>query len=430
MTSPFRIFICTLLAATVFSPAWPAFAQPAPVLSMLSLADAEALWAANSREVKVARVAVEGAEADAISAGQRPNPDFSVQVGSLSRNPGVGAGALRDKQMDTQIGLSQRIERGDKREHRMRGAQSRVDAIRQDLADALRGQRLALRQAYYDLKLAQEKSCILEESAALYRKSAEAARLRLRAGDIAAAEASRTQVEALRAENEARQAANDLARAQLNLAYLIGQVAEAGAIRAADDWPAVADRPAGSEIDIDRRPDVQAALKRLQAAEAARDLARALKTRDVTVGLSFDHNPTGSTYAPNSYGIGVSVPLFVNYAYEGEIRRAEADLQTAREQFEQARALAQADAARARGDLEAAAQRSRRYEQDLLAEAERAARAAEFAYKNGALALMDLLDARRTYKATQIDAATARADYAKSMAAWRAARMAEEQTEK
>ena len=414
-----------LLAATVFTAAWPAFAQPAPVLSRLSLADAEALWAANSREVKMARVAVEGAEADAISAGQRPNPGFSVQVGSLSRNPGIGAGGVRDKQMDTQVGLSQLIERGDKREHRMRGAQSRLDAIRQDLADALRGQRLALRQAYYDLKLAQEKSRILEESAALYRKSAEAARLRLRAGDIAAAEASRTQVEALRAENEARQADNDLARAQLNLAYMIGQVAGAGAIRAADDWPAVADRPAGSEIDIDRRPDVQAALKRLQAAEAARDLARALKTRDVTVGLSFDHNPTGSTYAPNSYGIGVSVPLFVNYAYEGEIRRAEADLQTAREQFEQACALAQADAARARGDLEAAAQRSLRYEQDLLAEAERAARAAEFAYKNGALGLMDLLDARRTYKATQIDAAAARADYAKSMAAWRAAWMTE-----
>lgn len=428
MTSPFRIFICTLLAATVFSLAWPALAQPA--LSGLSLADAEALWAANSREVKMARVAVEGAEADAISAGQQPNPDFSVQVGSLSRTPGVGTGGLRDKMMDTQVGLSQLIERGDKREHRMRGAQSRLDAIRQDLADALRGQRLALRQAYYDLKLAQEKSCILEESAALYRKSAEAAKLRLRAGDIAAAEASRTQVEALRAENEARQAANDLARAQLSLAYLIGQVAGAGAIRAVDDWPAVADRLAASGIDIDRRPDVQAALKRVQAAEAARDLARALKTRDVTVGLNFDHNPTGTTYAPNSYGIGVSVPLFVNYAYEGEIRRAEADLQMAREQFEQARALAQGDAARARGDLEAAAQRSRRYEQDLLAEAERAARAAEFAYRNGALGLMDLLDARRTYKATQIDAATARADYAKSMAAWRAAWMTEEQTEK
>lgn len=429
MTSPIRKFICLLLAAVTISPAWPAFAQNTPALSSLSLAEAEALWAASSREVKLARAAVEGAEADALGAAQRPNPQLSLGVSSLSPQPGIGAGGLRDKQMDTQVGLSQLIERGDKREHRMRGAQSRVDASRQDLADTLRGRRLALRQAYYDLKLAQEKSLVLEEGAALYRKSVEAARLRLRAGDIAAAEASRTQVEALRAENEARQAANDLARAQLNLAYLIGQVAGAGSIRAADDWPAVVDLPAGGEIDIDRRPDVQAALKRLQAAEAARDLARALKKRDVTVGLTFDHDPTGSTYATNSYGVGVTVPLFVNYAYEGEIRRAEADLNAAREQFEQARALAQADAARARSDLEAAAQRSRRYERELLAEAGRAARAAEFAYRNGALGLMDLLDARRTYKATQIDAATARADYAKSLAAWRAAWMTEERAE-
>ena len=43
---------------------------------------------------------------------------------------------------------------------------------------------------------------------------------------------------------------------------------------------------------------------------------------------------------------------------------------------------------------------------------------AEFAYKNGAIGVMDLLDARRTLRAIQIDAATAQADYAKALAAW------------
>lgn len=421
MKDNYRNFIQVWLIVAMLLPGAVLAVESVPVLAGLSLAGAEALWTERNRELKLARGAVEGAEADKIGAAQRPNPTFSTQVGTISRNPGVGTGGLRDKMMDTTIGISQLIERGDKREHRMRGAQSLLDATRQDLSDTLRSQRMALRQAYYDLVLAQEKSRILEESAALYRKSVEASQLRHRAGDIPLSELSRIRVEALRAENEARQAANDRARAQLGLAYLIGQEATAGTIRAVDGWIPVTDTASGIALDIDRRPDVQAALNRVQAAEAAADLARSLKTRDITVGLSFEHNPTGTTWANNSAGVSASVPLFVNYGYEGEIRRAEANLQVTRDQLEQVRAMALADAARARSDLEAAAQRSKRYEEELLGEAGRATRAAEFAYKQGALGLMDLLDARRTYKATQIDAVTASADYAKALASWRAA---------
>lgn len=421
MKDHYRNFIQGWLIVAMLLPGVVLAVEPVPVLARLSLAGAEVLWTEHNRELKLARGAVEGAEADKIGSAQRPNPAFSTQVGTISRNPGVGTGGLRDKMMDTTIGISQLIERGDKREHRMRGAQSLLEATRQDLSDTLRSQRMALRQAYYDLVLAQEKSRIFEESAALYRKSVAASQLRHRVGDIPLSELSRIRVEALRAENEARQAVNDLARAQLSLAYLIGQEAAAGTIRAVDGWVPITDIASGIALDIDRRPDVRAALNRVQAAEAARDLASSLKTRDITVGLSFEHNPTGSAWANNSVGVSASVPLFINYGYEGEIRRAESNLQVARDQLEQVRAMALADAARARSDLEAAAQRSKRYEEELLAEAERAAHAAEFAYKQGALGLMDLLDARRTYKATQIDAVTASADYAKALASWRAA---------
>lgn len=395
----------------------------------LSLAQAESLWLQRNREIRLARAALDGAEADTLSAAQRPNPQLSLAVSSLSAQAGVGPGGVRDKMMDSVIGVSQLVERGDKREHRMRGAQSRLDAARQDFSDTLRGQRLALHQAYYDLLLAQEKSRIAEESAALYRETVKAGQLRFKAGDIAAAELSRLRVEALRADNDARQAAGDLVRARLALAYLIGQDAAADSIRAGDPWPSLASPPA-PPVEIDQRPDVRAAARRVQAAEAARDLARSLKSRDVTVGMQFEHNPTGSTYATNSYGVSVSMPLFIGYAYEGEIRRAEAELQAAREQLEQVRAQALADQARSRSDLEIAGQRARRYQEELLAEAGNAARAAEFAYRNGAMGLMDLLDARRTYKATQIDAATAQADHAKALSAWRAASSGEEQTEK
>ena len=47
------------------------------------------------------------------------------------------------------------------------------------------------------------------------------------------------------------------------------------------------------------------------------------------------------------------------------------------------------------------------------------AKAAEFAYAKGAMGIMDLLDARRTLRQVQVEAAVARSEHAKALAAWR-----------
>ena len=80
----------------------------------LSLAEAEALWRENSREVALARAAVAGAEADVVAAGQIPNPGFSLNVSQVSPQSGVGAGPLKDKRMDSVFQINQLVERGDK----------------------------------------------------------------------------------------------------------------------------------------------------------------------------------------------------------------------------------------------------------------------------------------------------------------------------
>ena len=82
--------------------------------------------------------------------------------------------------------------------------------------------------------------------------------------------------------------------------------------------------------------------------------------------------------------------------------------------------MARSDIAKARSDVDAAAERLARYRDSMLAAAKKSADSAEFAYKNGAIGVMDLLDARRTLRAIQLDAAAAQADYAKSLAAWEA----------
>jgi cobalt-zinc-cadmium efflux system outer membrane protein len=105
--------------------------------------------------------------------------------------------------------------------------------------------------------------------------------------------------------------------------------------------------------------------------------------------------------------------------YEGEIARAEADYTAAMELLELTRAQARTELTTALSDLSAAADRLQRYETSLLTEAQKAADYAEFAYRNGAIGVIDLLDARRTLRAVTLDAAAARADYAKALARWR-----------
>jgi len=383
--------------------------------SPLTLHEAELLWQEHNRELRLGQAAVAGAAADVTVAGQIPNPDVSLNMLSISPWSGYGAGPWKDKKMDTQLRLDQLIERGSKRELRVKGAAARLDAARFDLDDAARQQLGMLRYAYYNLRLAQERLVLAQETAALYGKSAEAGKLRKKAGDIAPVDLSRLQIDQGRADSDARQALTELQQARQALAYLIGRDAEAESLVAADNWPAL-EALALAQAPLEQRPDLAAASRRLQAAEAERDLARAKKSRDLTLGVQYEHNMQNAP--TNSYGFGVSVPLFIWHEYEGEIARSEADLDVARRQLEQLQAQATGQVAQARNALLSARDRYQRLEGGLLADAERVAKAAEFAYSKGAMGLMDLLDARRTLRQIQIEAASARADYAKALSDW------------
>lgn len=404
--------------AASFPSVAPAAACANGAACRLSLADAERLWREHNRELRLADSAVIGAEADLRSAGQSPNPQASLNLASISPHEGFGAGSARDKRMDSVVRVEQLLERGNKRDLRVQGAAAMLDAARGDRADVGRQQRRALAAAYYDLLLAQEAEALSVDTAALYRQSAATSAVRYRAGDISGAELSRLRVEQLRAENDARQARAAASRARVALAYLIGQEKNAAALVAADAWPA-ANEAGAAAGDPARRPDVRAARARVEAFERARDLARAQKTRDLTVGVQLEHNLQNAP--TNSFGIGVSVPLFVHHEYEGEIARAEADLQTARELYEQTLAQAQGEIHQAGADLAASSERRQRFESGLLADAAHVAQTAEFAYARGATSLLDLLDARRTQRQVQLEAASARAEQAKALAAWRAA---------
>ncbi|HQR52664.1 MAG TPA: TolC family protein [Burkholderiales bacterium] len=416
-----RRFALILLAACSVSAfgaeTLPAAAGLYPDLARLTLRQAADMFVERNRELQAARRNVEGAEADTLSAAARPNPVAAVNVSGLGPRNTTVNGVSATRYPDTIVSLSQTFERGNKRELRTEAAQFGVDASRSDLADTLRLQQVVLADAYYALLFAQMRARIAEDSALLFRRTMSAVELRLKAGDVAASDVSRIRVDALRAENEARLARADLAKAQTALAYLIGAEAQARRIVADDGWPAPTLPPESDpESVLEHRADVQAAVARLKAAEKRVGLARALRTRNVDLGVQYENYREDTKN--NTVGFTVSVPLFVNYYFEGEIARAEVEYTAAQEDLGRVRALALGDIERSRADLDAAAERARRYDELLLKEAERAAKGAELAYEKGASGVLELLDARRTLYASRIEAVGARADYARALAAW------------
>ena len=149
-----------------------------------------------------------------------------------------------------------------------------------------------------------------------------------------------------------------------------------------------------------------------------RDLARSQRTRDVSVGAQFERYP--GSMPTNSIGFGIAVPLFLGNDFSGDIQRAEVDRYAALDALEKARATAATEIGRAVADLRAAAERLARYESSLLGAAQRSADAAEFAFQRGATSVLEVLDARRTLRAVQLEALAARAEHAKALYAFRA----------
>lgn len=426
---PLRILLTALALVT-------ACAAAADNTGALSLQQSVTLALERNHDLKLARAAVTSAQANVLAAGAAPNPQLGIATSSINLSNGNGAGSLWKKRIDTVISVSQLIERGGKRELRRENAEHTVRAAADDLQDVRRLLRLLVAHAYADLHLAQDRLAATRDASQLLEATLTAAQIRREAGDIAGADVERVRVDALRARNDLVAAEAELRRAQQTLALLLVEP-QPTTIEAADSWPSVDGLalPAAENVQhmLERRADVRAAAARVDAAVTGTKLAESLRTRDVAVGVQAEHFPQpGDATNPNGNSIGVSVqvPLFTRYYFEGEIGTSLAALDSARFSLERVRAAAEGEINNALSALASAAERVKRNRDELLVAAEKAAKAAEYAYRNGAVGVMDVLDARRTLRATRLDALAAQADFSKALAAWQAATETTEESAK
>jgi len=387
----------------------------APLLAeSLTLAGAEQQALERNRSVNAARRGIASADAGVDSAAATPNPTLTLGASNIDTQRGVGAGGLRDKKFDRLLRIDQPIERGGKRDLRVAVAEAQRQAAGSDLADAERQQVLAVRSAYFDLKLAQDRAAALDESARLAAQTLAKAELRFKAGDLSGADVARIRTDSLRTESDAQQAQIDLSRSRLALAQLLAAERQAARLNAVDPWPKLALIDQGnSDEALAQRPDVVSARQRLTAAEETVRLAEALRSRDVSVGAQFELDPRDGRHL---LSLGVSIPLFLGNDYRGEIAAALVNRDGVREELERIEAMARADVDLARSNAERSVNRARRLQEEALPSARRAYAALRLAFEQGAASALDLMDARRALLAAELDVASARADAAKAQA--------------
>ncbi len=407
-----------LLGSLLLSATAQAQAPAAVPSSTVSLQ--QALQAAQDNlDVALARRTLAGAQSDIASANRSPFPVLSASVNQIDLQNGNGSGnAWTEQRYDKSVGLDWTWERGNKRELRTLTAQRAADAARAELDETDMQQRLAALSGFYDLLAAQERTA---EVTQIERNAAELARIagrRLQAGDLSAQETARTEIEAQRASADLRQAELEQQRAALVLWQLTALAPAPAQLQARADWPPLPAAPVAAAVLedlVEARADVRAARARVQAAQAALDGSSAQKKSDITWGVSYNHYPGTSTAL---MALRMQMPLQWGYGYEGEIGRASAQLALAESALEKTRRLARLELQRLQHELQSTGVRAAAYDTEILPRARRVAEGAELAYRKGALSLTDLLDARRTLRATVLDAVAARSEHAKALGAW------------
>ena len=370
-----------------------------------------------NRDIVDAKRAFIANETGLITASETQNPILTLGIGELNPKLGIGPGSVFDKTIDSSIRYEQLIERGGKRDLRIKSSQSLIAGSQQDILEAQRLQSTQLFKAMVDLAAAHQKIGLLSEVVSLYQDTLQANNIRTQKGDLPRLDAERQIIDFNHAQIDFQQALADKKIAQLALANLLAWEKQAELIQVDDAILNVISLQ-NDEFNTDARSDVKAAKRRVEATTSLRELAQAQQKVDITASVQYDHwptSPSNTTGTGDTIGFTVSVPLQINHRYEGEIARANSDFEAANEVLERVQANAKADWFRFNADVTSADNKLKILQNDQMPRAENVAKTVELGYKKGALSLIDLLDARRMLRQTRLDLLEARANLARSV---------------
>ena len=366
---------------------------------------------ANSPALKATRTQIEQNRAQEITAGLRPNPVLQGDAQFLPIfNPGLFTFDNFNQTQQYDLGIGYTFERGGKRQRRLQAARDQTEVMRLQVRDAERSLAFSVAQQYIGAQLAKANLDFATQALESFRKTVDISETRYKVGDISQGDLLKIKLQVLQFETDVNSARVALQQAMVALRQLIGYDAVASDFQIAGE---LAYRPLGEgreELEaraLQNRPDLAAAKQNTIAARSQLALAKADAKQDLTTALSYSHT---SGQSASSFSFNIPVPIFNRN--QGEIERS-------RWAETQATYNAKAAEESVLRDVQLAYEQAKAnesivtlYLSGYLKQAEQSREISEFAFQHGAVSLIDLLDAERSYRTTELAYRQSVANYA------------------
>ena len=366
--------------------------------ALISMDDAVRLALAYNQSLRAQRTNIDQSKAEEVTASLKPNPVFSSLIDTI---PIFSPQTIRASTQIYEETLSYTVERGGKRAKRIGVAKDNTVISEQTVADNERQLRFQVEQAFINVLLAKSVLQLAKEDLANFSQEVDLNHARLVAGDLAEGDFLKISLQKLQFEQDVSAGELGLVQARATLRQLLGYQSVADNF---DVSGALVHTKPGVQLEdlekaaLANRPDLQAARTGVKLANDTVSLAFGNRARDWTWSSDYTNQNGGI----NGIGIGLSFELPFHDRNQGEIARSQAAVRQATETEDSSRVGVLTDVLNAYYGLKNTEEIVSLYEKGYLDQATQSRDISSYAYSRGATAILDLLDAERSYRATQL----------------------------
>ena len=380
-------------------PDTPGTPQTAPTL--ITLDEAVTLALANSPTLAAMRTTVPQSQALEITAGLRPNPVLSWDALFIPIfSPGNFSENFVNNVQQFDIGVGYLIERGHKRQARLQAARDATAVTKSQLYDVERTLTFNVAQQFVNALLAKSNFDFAQADLASFQQTVNISQERYKAGDISEGDLLKIKIQLLQFQTDVASAQIARVQALASLRQLIGFQSVPANYDVAGELifqPLTVGREDLQAKALAQRPDLKAALQGVTAAGSQVALAKANGKQDLDTAFTFSHVSGAS-----SGSVSFSIPLAIFNRNQGEIARTRFALTQAQLTEKAAEQTVVTDVSNAYEATKTNQQIVELYQSGYLNQAQQSRDISDYAYKRGAATLLDLLDAERSYRSTQL----------------------------
>jgi outer membrane protein, heavy metal efflux system len=383
-----------------FVSADPASAQ-GPVRITLDQAIEMALR--HNHTLQAARTTIQQNQAAEITANLRPNPTLFTDweyLPILSRPQGQTVAEYLQGSTEGDIGLSYLIERGNKRARRLEAARSTTAVTRSQVADNERTTAFQVGSFFINAQLAESTLELAQNDLKSFQDSVDISEIRFKDGAISENDYLKIKLQLLQFQTDVQQASLARAQALSDLRQQLGYdsvPADYDVVGEFEYRPLVVTLAELQAKAIQNRPDLRVAVLGITAANSQYSLAKANGKQDPTISANYSH-VNGISAATWSF----TIPLVIFDRNQGNIAQTRIGIRQAEEQQKAANGQVLTDVKDAYEALQESAKIAQLFRSSYLDVAKNSRDISEYAYRRGALALLDFLDAERSYRSTQL----------------------------